>query len=413
MTSSTLSEAEGGFASSWMFVLKSSAESLSEAFAPVRALLPPNEVLSNGFAGDLEPMSGEAVADDDAKEAVAAVVVALGRKGLMSCCDSDGLDMVAADEDEDDEGGGGDEAVADNGGLSMIASGLQRTFVSLSSPTSSLTQSLTRAFRDSGGAFPLFILFFILPFIHDDGRPDRPSTMAPLPPRNLPINTSGSGPVAPPATPRKPSTPSASSKAHGRASRQSTPSSSSGLAAAAPSTPTQVAPSTDGLVSRADETTFHRRLRQILWDHRAARSVWEDIADEDFARTVSSLASNASAIDEALARLEAATSGSRESLRVSDELGALLRTHARLKAQVVHDLEAEHGQPQQQQQQTVLARLMKQASKMDALSHAAEKLLLEAIKARGDKFAVVDPLWSTWQMVSFGKFPFLSFCQFM
>ncbi|PWN89921.1 hypothetical protein FA10DRAFT_301222 [Acaromyces ingoldii] len=227
--------------------------------------------------------------------------------------------------------------------------------------------------------------------------------MAPLPPRNLPINTSGSGPVAPPATPRKPSTPSASSssKVPGRASRQSTPSSSSSGAAAVatPSTPTQVTATTDGLVSRADETTFHRRLRQILWDHRAARSVWEDIADEDFARTVSSLASNASAIDEALARLEAATSGSAEHLRMADELGALLRTHARLKAQVMHDLEAEHDQ--QQQQQTVLARLLKQASKMDALSHAAEKLLLEAIKARGDKFAIVDPLWSTWPMVSF------------
>lgn len=117
---------------------------------------------------------------------------------------------------------------------------------------------------------------------------------------------------------------------------------------------------------------------------------------------MSSLASNASAIDEALARLETAASKSPEHLRVADELGALLRTHARLKAQVVHDLEAEHDQ----QQQTVLARLLKQASKMDALSHAAEKLLLEAIKARGDKFAIVDPLWSTWPMVSFGEFLF-------
>ncbi|PWN35294.1 uncharacterized protein FA14DRAFT_189279 [Meira miltonrushii] len=236
-----------------------------------------------------------------------------------------------------------------------------------------------------------------------------------LPPRNLPLSPPGK-PVSSKnnnknttsTPPRKivgigsPSTPSSPSRARGNeAGSSSSPyvHSSLGTAAADLST-SSISSSTSGQLTREEETTFHRRLRTLLWDHRTARDNWDDIVSIQGAKSVASVARLAQRLDE----LVKANDDQKELPEGYDSLPEPLRiTKAELQARRADELAKTLKSLKEEQStlEAILPKINKALAKLQTLNEAAETLLIEATRTKGDLFAFEQEAWLTWPISRF------------
>lgn len=238
-----------------------------------------------------------------------------------------------------------------------------------------------------------------------------PSVMPILPPRNLPLSpkSSASG------TGGKTGTPAAQGKSGSVPNRASpsTPSPSKRVGTAGtPASPSPLRGSSSiveegsdqyGQLGRQDETTFHRRLRTLLWDHRAAREAWEDLVSMQGAKSVASLARLAAQLDELMAN------GGKLADRY-DALPAMLRlTQAEADARRAEEMATVWTKLQLEKDTLdgVIVKLGKPISRLEALSDAAETLLVDITRTKGDQFAFEQEAWTTWPMARFSRSSFV------
>ncbi|UZJ51783.1 hypothetical protein CBS101457_001103 [Exobasidium rhododendri] len=152
-----------------------------------------------------------------------------------------------------------------------------------------------------------------------------------------------------------------------------------------------------GILPRQEETTFHRKMRNLLLDHSRATEKWEDITSCEGAKTIAAIAGLSASLDEVLAkRREKEEEGSdlpsvlhlnkdEVEARRMDEMAMLLKG---LQAETENLMED-------------MLKIGKAVSKLESLSEAAEILLVEATRARGPEFAFEEGLWVTWSMGRF------------
>jgi hypothetical protein len=196
-----------------------------------------------------------------------------------------------------------------------------------------------------------------------------------LPPRNLPFSPNAS-PNTPPAK---------------RIDTRASPSPSNAA------TPTKKRDAS-GILPRQEETTFHRRLRILLWDHCRACEKWEDVVSTQAAKTIASISRLSSALDDLLVK---------RAYKDDDvDLATMLRSskvEAENKAMdemaiILKGLEAEKVDLED-----CMSKIVKAASKLEGLSDAAEGLLVEATRAKGSDFTFDHEMWVTWSMDRFGE----------
>lgn len=238
-----------------------------------------------------------------------------------------------------------------------------------------------------------------------------------LPPRNLPLSPPGK-PVSSKnnnnknttsTPPRKvvgigsnPSTPSSPSRARGNEINSSSSPyvhSSLGTAAADLST-SSISSSISGQLTREEETTFHRRLRTLLWDHRAARDNWDDIVSIQGAKSVASVARLAQRLDELIKTNE----DQKELPEGYESLPDPLRiTKAELQARRADELAKalKNLKEEQSTLEAVLPKINKALTKLQTLNEAAETLLIEATRTKGDMFTFEQEAWLTWPISRF------------
>lgn len=199
-----------------------------------------------------------------------------------------------------------------------------------------------------------------------------------LPPRNLPLSPpSGRSPRSLPSTP-----PSSKARGANTPSRGATPSKES-----------------LGTLARQDETTFHRKLRNVLWDHCAACDAWDDLVSINGAKSIAAAARHASSLDEGLKKLTSAhepmsTIPAPLSLSLSESRAIAMEEIAT----ALHGLQAERSA-----MNGVLRRLSKPMAKLEALADAAESLLIDTTRSRGEEFVFSKEMWTTWTMEMFGE----------
>lgn len=200
------------------------------------------------------------------------------------------------------------------------------------------------------------------------------AAMPMLPPRNLPFSPNAS-PHTPPAK---------------RGDDRASPSPSNAA------TPTKKR-DTSGILPRQEETTFHRRLRTLLWDHCRACEKWEDVVSTQAAKTVASISRLSSALDDLLVK---------RAYKEDDDIAPILRS-SKLEAEnkamdemaiILKGLEAEKTELEE-----CMSKIVKAASKLEGLSDAAEGLLVEATRAKGSDFTFDQEMWVTWSMDRFGE----------
>jgi hypothetical protein len=204
-----------------------------------------------------------------------------------------------------------------------------------------------------------------------------------LPPRNLPFSpgaasSSAKGsPHTPPAVRDRPTAGSPSSHV---------------------TTPSKAARPIDaGVVPRQEETTFHRRLRTILWDYRSAFEKWEDIVSLQGAKSVASLARLSAALDDILAkRVERKEDAIHQILYLEDAEIEARRLDE--MAILLKGLEAERETLAE-----VMIKVDKATARLANLGEAAEALLVEATRSRGSDFTFEKEMWVTWSMNRFGE----------
>ncbi|KDQ10159.1 hypothetical protein BOTBODRAFT_164098 [Botryobasidium botryosum FD-172 SS1] len=138
-------------------------------------------------------------------------------------------------------------------------------------------------------------------------------------------------------------------------------------------------PSSPSTGHAAAESPFHRKLRSLLLELRAAACTWDDLVLVDGAKAAKSLVDTRTELDNALALLP---SGTQPTARiVGPKLDAMEVRTAQLRA--------------------VLSKLEKQFTKMASLVDSAELILTEASKAKGWQWVHGEPLWCTWSLEKF------------
>lgn len=201
--------------------------------------------------------------------------------------------------------------------------------------------------------------------------------MPTLPPRNLPFST-------PPRTPpAKGETPTASL---GGPTKAGTPSKLRATGSDG-----------SGVLPRQDETTYHRRLRAILWDVRSGCEKWEDVVSLEGAKTVAAIARLSAALDDILAR------------RREDEshniAGMLPLPPSMAEAQRLEEMAIllRGLETERQGMADVMAKVLRAKSRLESLTEAAEGLLIDATRAKGAEFTFEREMWVTWSMERFGE----------
>lgn len=196
-----------------------------------------------------------------------------------------------------------------------------------------------------------------------------------LPPRNLPFSPAGASPHTPP---------SKKNEDRLESSPSTTPSRKRGSDGS-------------GILPRQEETTFHRKLKSILWDHCNACEKWEDVVSLQGAKHIASIARLSSTLDDLLTRQFKKEDvndiaglylhkGEEESRRL-DEMSTILK-----------GLELERVELQD-----VMNKVTKVTSKLEGLSDAAEGILIEATRVKGSGFSFEKEMWVTWSMDRFGE----------
>ncbi|MCO5613827.1 hypothetical protein L7F22_068105 [Adiantum nelumboides] len=239
-----------------------------------------------------------------------------------------------------------------------------------------------------------------------------------LPPRNLPLsppgkpisNKSNNNKNTTSTPPRKiagigsPSTPSPSKIRGNEGGPSSSPYVHSSLGATAGAdlsiSSTSSITTSSGQLAREEETTFHRRLRNLLWDHRAARDNWDDIVSIQGAKSVASIARLAQRLDE----LVKSDGGQKELPEGYESLPEPLRiTKAELQARRADELAKimKSLKEEQSTMEATLPKISKALTKLQTLSEAAETLLIEATRTKGDMFAFEQEAWLTWPIARF------------
>ncbi|KZT69039.1 hypothetical protein DAEQUDRAFT_691597 [Daedalea quercina L-15889] len=135
--------------------------------------------------------------------------------------------------------------------------------------------------------------------------------------------------------------------------------------------------STPPSLSRLAESTYHRKVRTLLQEMRAATETWEDVVIFDGLKAAKSLVDARTDLDNALAS-EKGTQPTRH--MVGDKLYTM--------EQDIKDLGV------------VIEKLKKQFQKMNAIVDNLESVLYEAHKMKGWQF-VQEPLWLSWSLERF------------
>lgn len=240
-----------------------------------------------------------------------------------------------------------------------------------------------------------------------------------LPPRNMPLSPSGKTDLKKSnqnnqrsisTPPRKgggngggnvsPSTPSPSK----RRGHEAVPSSSSfvhsPLASSIADLSISSVHTSSGHLTREEETTFHRRLRTLLWDHRAARENWDDIVSIQGAKGTAAVCRYAQRLDE-LVKVD----GDQKELPDEYELLPIpLRiSKAEIQARKADELAKtlKNLKEEQNNLQTIVPKIGKALNKLQTLGDAAETLLIEATRTKGDEFAFEQEAWLTWPIARF------------
>lgn len=198
-----------------------------------------------------------------------------------------------------------------------------------------------------------------------------------LPPRNLPF------------TP-----PESSSK---RSSHTPTSADSRVVASSTNTTPTKsrnVADDGTGVLPRQEESTYHRKLRSLLWDFRRAYEKWIDLISLQGAKAIASMARLAASLDEHLAKEAKEVPKDPRSM----EAEATHRRNKRLDeiAEIMEDVRGVRMEIED-----VMDKISMASMKFIGLSEAAESLLIDATQAKGSDFTFEKEMWVSWSMDKF------------
>jgi len=145
------------------------------------------------------------------------------------------------------------------------------------------------------------------------------------------------------------------------------------------------------------ETSYHKRLRSLLLDHKKLRAEWAQLVLRGLVGRVRATLELWTDIETALAHIEKAASGAGAGKGATARtgtntvrLGYLAAHSARLSEQlgVIAD---------------VLGSLEVCLEGMRVVGDRAEGLVVEAATTRGTSFAFRDPLWVSWPLAKFGK----------
>ncbi|KAK0550132.1 hypothetical protein OC846_003063 [Tilletia horrida] len=146
------------------------------------------------------------------------------------------------------------------------------------------------------------------------------------------------------------------------------------------------------LLSRNEETTYHRRLRSLLQDHAKARNAWLQLVSFDGIKAARALSLAWEDVDNARAT---PTAPKGKGKQTQPDVGAL---YARDKATASAVRQAEGAR---EDLEAIFAKINAQANRLTSLYDQAKALLLETAKAKGFEFVADAPLWGTWTMDRF------------
>ncbi|KIK63668.1 hypothetical protein GYMLUDRAFT_221911 [Collybiopsis luxurians FD-317 M1] len=132
--------------------------------------------------------------------------------------------------------------------------------------------------------------------------------------------------------------------------------------------------------AKSTESTFHRKLRTLLQELRAATDIWDDLILIDGLKAAKSLVDARTELDNAL-------SSAPNRLPRTRIVGPKLD----LMEQRIHDLDG------------VLAKLQKQFRKMTAIVDNLEVLVIDAYRNKGCQWVQQEPLWTTWSLEKFAS----------
>lgn len=152
-----------------------------------------------------------------------------------------------------------------------------------------------------------------------------------------------------------------------------------------------------GILPRQEETTFHRKLKSILWDHGSACEKWEDVVSLQGAKSIASIATLSATLDTLLAR--------RSRKGGIDDIVGLYLDKDEAEARRLDEMSTilKGLEMQRVELQEVMSKVTKVASKLEGLSDAAEGLLVEATRVKGSEFSFEKEMWVTWSMDRFSE----------
>jgi hypothetical protein len=208
--------------------------------------------------------------------------------------------------------------------------------------------------------------------------------MPTLPPRNLPFSPPGTHSSSS-STPNAPSTSAIAKRTASASSNAAT-------------TPSKSRSSDgSGVLPRQEETTYHRKLRNILLDHSSATEKWDDVVGSQGAKTIAALASLSASLDDVLSKQSEKGEVSKVDFLRLNTLEVEARRMDEM-AMLLKGLEAEKDNLNED-----MLKVNKAVNKLESLSEAAEILLVEATRAKGSEFTFEAGMWVTWSMDRLGE----------
>ncbi|ORY75391.1 hypothetical protein BCR35DRAFT_353684 [Leucosporidium creatinivorum] len=143
-------------------------------------------------------------------------------------------------------------------------------------------------------------------------------------------------------------------------------------------------PAPRGPLPSTSETSYHKRLRSILLDHKKCRKEWNELVIRGCLARTRAAIELWSDIENGLKVVNSKKGGQSSAVRA----GYLFAQSARLSEQLATI-------------NAVVSSLTDLVATMSQLAERAEALTVEAAKTRGTVFAFRDPLWVTWPLARF------------
>lgn len=155
------------------------------------------------------------------------------------------------------------------------------------------------------------------------------------------------------------------------------------------------------------ETSYHKRLRSLLVEHRRLRAEWNQLVMRGLVGRVRASIELWVEIELTLASLRKAVARTGSTAAWATAGGRAASERGRSKESLIRaGYLVEQGRKVAEQMaviQDVVASLEKCLDGMRAVGANAEALTVEAARVRGIEFAFKTPLWVTWPLARFGQ----------